>query len=129
MFDKILIANRGEIACRVIKSARKMGIATVAVYSDADRDALHVQMADEAVHIGASPSAESYLVADRIIQACLDTGAPAVYSKGLRDSSKTATSDSMGTNAADCSRSVERSFAQAGTNPTRCQTPKVETAT
>ncbi len=79
MFEKILIANRGEIACRVIKSARKMGIATVAVYSDADRDALHVQMADEAVHIGASPSAESYLVADRIIQACIDTGAQAVH--------------------------------------------------
>jgi propionyl-CoA carboxylase alpha chain len=79
LFDKILIANRGEIACRVIKSARKMGIATVAVYSDADRDALHVQMADEAVHIGAPPSAESYLVAERIIQACLDTGAQAVH--------------------------------------------------
>ena len=79
MFDKILIANRGEIACRVIKSARKMGIATVAVYSDADRDALHVQMADEGVHIGASPSTESYLVADRIIQACIDTGAQAVH--------------------------------------------------
>ena len=62
MFDKILIANRGEIACRVIKVARKMGIKTVAVYSDADREALHVRMADEAVHIGASPSAESYLV-------------------------------------------------------------------
>ncbi len=79
MFDKILIANRGEIACRVIKSARKMGIKTVAVYSDADRDALHVQMADEAVRIGAPPSAESYLVADRIIQACIDTGAQAVH--------------------------------------------------
>jgi len=79
LFDKILIANRGEIACRVIKSARKMGIATVAVYSDADRDALHVQMADEGVHIGASPSTESYLVADRIIQACIDTGAQAVH--------------------------------------------------
>lgn len=79
MFDKILIANRGEIACRVIKSAHKMGIKTVAVYSDADRDALHVQMADEAVHIGAPPSAESYLVADRIIQACIDTGAQAVH--------------------------------------------------
>ena len=79
MFDKILIANRGEIACRVIKSAQKMGIKTVAVYSDADRDALHVQLADEAVHIGASPSAESYLVADRIIQACIDTGAQAVH--------------------------------------------------
>ncbi|MDJ0710556.1 MAG: acetyl/propionyl/methylcrotonyl-CoA carboxylase subunit alpha [Woeseiaceae bacterium] len=79
MFDKILIANRGEIACRVIRSAQKMGIKTVAVYSDADRDALHVQMADEAVHIGAAPSAESYLVAERIIQACLDTGAQAVH--------------------------------------------------
>ena len=79
MFDKILIANRGEIACRVIKSARKMGIKTVAVYSDADRDALHVQMADEAVRIGTPPSAESYLVADRIIQACIDTGAQAVH--------------------------------------------------
>ncbi|MGB5690789.1 MAG: acetyl/propionyl/methylcrotonyl-CoA carboxylase subunit alpha, partial [Woeseiaceae bacterium] len=79
MFEKILIANRGEIACRVIKSARKMGIATVAVYSDADRDALHVQLADEAVHIGAAPSAESYLVADRIVQACIDTGAQAVH--------------------------------------------------
>ena len=79
MFEKILIANRGEIACRVIKSAQKMGIKTVAVYSDADRDALHVQMADEAVHIGASPSAKSYLVADRIVQACVDTGAQAVH--------------------------------------------------
>jgi len=79
VFKKILIANRGEIACRVIKSARKMGIATVAVYSDADRDSLHVQLADEAVHIGAPPSAESYLKADRIIQACLDTGAEAVH--------------------------------------------------
>ncbi len=79
MFDKILIANRGEIACRVIRSARKMGIKTVAVYSDADRNALHVQMADEAVHIGPSPSAQSYLLKDRIIQACLDTGAQAVH--------------------------------------------------
>jgi propionyl-CoA carboxylase alpha chain len=79
VFEKILIANRGEIACRVIKSAQKMGIKTVAVYSDADRDALHVQLADEAVHIGASPSAESYLVADRIVQACIDTGAEAVH--------------------------------------------------
>ncbi|WP_292153250.1 biotin carboxylase N-terminal domain-containing protein, partial [Mesorhizobium sp.] len=61
MFKKILIANRGEIACRVIKTARKMGIATVAVYSDADRDAVHVEMADEAVHIGPSPAAQSYL--------------------------------------------------------------------
>jgi propionyl-CoA carboxylase alpha chain len=79
VFDKILIANRGEIACRVIKSARKMGIKTVAVYSEADRDALHVQMADEAVLIGAPPSSESYLVAERIVQACIDTGAQAVH--------------------------------------------------
>jgi propionyl-CoA carboxylase alpha chain len=79
VFDKILVANRGEIACRVLKSARKMGIKTVAVYSDADRDALHVRMADEAVHIGPSPSAQSYLRQDRIIQACLDTGAQAVH--------------------------------------------------
>jgi len=79
VFDKILIANRGEIACRVIKSARKMGIKTVAVYSDADRNALHVQMADEAVRIGPPASAQSYLLQDRIIQACLDTGAQAVH--------------------------------------------------
>lgn len=79
MFNKILIANRGEIACRVIKSARKMGIKTVAVYSDADRDALHVQMADEAVNIGPPPSAQSYLLKDKILQACLDTGAQAVH--------------------------------------------------
>jgi len=79
MFDKILMANRGEIACRVIRTARRMGIATVAVYSDADRDALHVQMADEAVHIGGAASSESYLVMDRIIQACRDTGAQAVH--------------------------------------------------
>ena len=79
MFEKILIANRGEIACRVIKTARKMGIKTVAVYSDADRDALHVRMADEAVHIGAAPSAESYLIAERIIDACRQTGAQAVH--------------------------------------------------
>ncbi len=79
MFDKILIANRGEIACRVIKTARRMGIATVAVYSDADANALHVRMADEAVHIGAAASAESYLRIDRIVQACKDTGAEAVH--------------------------------------------------
>ncbi len=79
MFKKILIANRGEIACRVIKTARKMGIATVAVYSDADRDARHVRLADEAVHIGAAPSRESYLLADRIIAACKQTGAQAVH--------------------------------------------------
>ncbi|MFI0849219.1 acetyl-CoA carboxylase biotin carboxylase subunit [Mesorhizobium sp. IMUNJ 23232] len=79
MFSKILIANRGEIACRVIKTARKMGIATVAVYSDADRDAVHVEMADEAVHIGAAPAAQSYLVAEKIIEACKATGAQAVH--------------------------------------------------
>ena len=79
MFDKILIANRGEIACRVIKTARKMGIKTVAVYSDADKEALHVQMADEAVRIGEAASAKSYLKADRIIKACKKTGAQAVH--------------------------------------------------
>jgi propionyl-CoA carboxylase alpha chain len=79
VFKKILIANRGEIACRVIKTARKMGIKTVAVYSDADRDALHVEMADEAVHIGAAPAADSYLVIEKIITACLQTGAEAVH--------------------------------------------------
>ncbi len=79
MFDKILIANRGEIACRVIKTAKKMGIKTVAVYSDADRDALHVEMADEAVHIGPAPAAESYLIIDKIIEACKKTGAQAVH--------------------------------------------------
>ncbi|WP_127090037.1 acetyl-CoA carboxylase biotin carboxylase subunit [Aquabacter cavernae] len=79
MFSKILIANRGEIACRVIKTARKMGIKTVAVYSDADKDALHVEMADEAVHIGPAPAAQSYLIADKIIEACKKTGAEAVH--------------------------------------------------
>jgi acetyl/propionyl-CoA carboxylase alpha subunit len=79
MFTKILIANRGEIACRVIKTARKMGIKTVAVYSEADRDARHVELADEAVHIGAAPSRESYLLADKIIAACKQTGAQAVH--------------------------------------------------
>ena len=79
MFKKILIANRGEIACRVIKTARKMGIKTVAVYSEADRDARHVELADEAVCIGPAPSRESYLVMDNIIKACKDTGAEAVH--------------------------------------------------
>src|SRR5690348_11298592 len=79
VFQKILIANRGEIACRVIKTARRMGIKTVAVYSDADSNALHVEMADEAVNIGPAPSAQSYLVIDRIVQACRDTGAEAVH--------------------------------------------------
>jgi propionyl-CoA carboxylase alpha chain len=79
MFTKILIANRGEIACRVIKTAKKMGIATVAVYSEADRDALHVELADESVCIGPAPSRESYLVMDKIIAACKQTGAQAVH--------------------------------------------------
>jgi propionyl-CoA carboxylase alpha chain len=79
MFKKILIANRGEIACRIIRTARRMGIATVAVYSDADRHSLHVRMADEAVHIGPAPSAQSYLVAERIVDACRRTGAEAVH--------------------------------------------------
>jgi propionyl-CoA carboxylase alpha chain len=79
MFHKILIANRGEIACRVIATARKMGIATVAVYSDADKDARHVQLADEAVRLGPPPSRESYLLADKIIEACQQTGAQAVH--------------------------------------------------
>ncbi|NBX44341.1 MAG: acetyl-CoA carboxylase biotin carboxylase subunit [Gammaproteobacteria bacterium] len=79
MFKKILVANRGEIACRVIKTARRMGIATVAVYSEADKDARHVELADEAVLLGPAPSRESYLVADKIIAACKATGAEAVH--------------------------------------------------
>ena len=79
MFTKILIANRGEIACRIIKTAKAMGVATVAVYSEVDRNALHVQMADESVAIGPSPSNESYLVGDKLIQAALDTGAEAIH--------------------------------------------------
>lgn len=79
MFKKILIANRGEIACRVIKTARKMGIKTVAVYSDADRNALHVKMADEAVHIGPAPANQSYIVIDKIMAAVRETGAEAVH--------------------------------------------------
>ena len=79
MFTKILIANRGEIACRVIKTARKMGIKTVAVYSDADKEARHVMLADEAVNIGPAPSRESYLLGDRIIAACKQTGAQAIH--------------------------------------------------
>ena len=79
MFTRILIANRGEIACRIIKTARSMGIETVAVYSDADRDALHVEMADTAVYIGPAPAVESYLVIEKIIAACKATGAQAVH--------------------------------------------------
>ncbi|SEP01366.1 biotin carboxyl carrier protein /biotin carboxylase [Salinihabitans flavidus] len=79
MFDKILIANRGEIACRVIKTARRMGIKTVAVYSDADKHALHVEMADEAVHIGPPPANQSYIVIDKIMEAVRSSGAQAVH--------------------------------------------------
>ncbi|MFT7106500.1 MAG: propionyl-CoA carboxylase alpha chain [Yoonia sp.] len=79
MFKKILIANRGEIACRVIKTVRSMGIKTVAIYSDADRNALHVKMADEAVHIGPSPANQSYIVIDKVIAAIKQTGAEAVH--------------------------------------------------
>ena len=79
MFKKILIANRGEIACRIIKTARKLGIKTVAIYSDADRDGLHVEMADEAVAIGPPPAAQSYLLIDRVVEACRATGAEAVH--------------------------------------------------
>ncbi len=79
MFNKILIANRGEIACRVIKTARKMGITTVAIYADADAQALHVQMADEAIHIGPSPVNQSYIVIDKVMQAVRDSGAQAVH--------------------------------------------------
>tara|TARA_B110000211_G_scaffold100933_1_gene117430 strand:- start:3632 stop:5629 length:1998 start_codon:yes stop_codon:yes gene_type:complete len=79
MFKKILIANRGEIACRVIKTAKKMGIKTVAIYSDADRNALHVKMADEAVHIGPAPANQSYIVIDKVMAAIKQTGAEAVH--------------------------------------------------
>jgi propionyl-CoA carboxylase alpha chain len=79
MFKRILIANRGEIACRIIKTARRLGIETVAVYSDADKDALHVEMADTAVHIGPPPAAESYLIIDKIVAACQASGAEAVH--------------------------------------------------
>jgi propionyl-CoA carboxylase alpha chain len=79
MFARILIANRGEIACRIIRTARRMGIKTVAVYSEADRRALHVEMADEAVAIGPAPAAESYLRIERIVEACQATGAEAVH--------------------------------------------------
>ena len=79
MFKKILIANRGEIACRIIHTARKMGIATVAVYSDTDRAAKHVQLADEAIALGGMTAQDSYLQADKIIAACHETGAQAVH--------------------------------------------------
>ena len=79
MFQKILIANRGEIACRIIKTAKQMGIKTVAVYSEADKEARHVELADESVFIGPSPSRESYLVMEKIIEACKLTGAQAIH--------------------------------------------------
>src|ERR1043165_10041673 len=79
MFKKILIANRGEIACRVIRTAKRLGIKTVSIYSGADADALHVREADEAVRIGPPPSAESYLKIDVIVKACKETGAEAVH--------------------------------------------------
>src|SRR5690242_11565245 len=79
MFDKILIANRGEIACRVIQTARRLAIRTVAVYSEADRDALHVALADEAYPIGPPPARESYLAVDRIIAAAQRSGAEAIH--------------------------------------------------
>src|SRR5437763_5826955 len=79
MFRRILIANRGEIACRIISTARRMRIETVAVYSEADHDALHVKMADHAVLIGPPPASQSYLLIDKIIEACKSTGAQAVH--------------------------------------------------
>src|SRR5688572_26570077 len=79
MFKKILIANRGEIACRIIRTAKRLGISTVAVYSTADMRALHVDMADEALHIGPAPAAQSYLCAERIIEACKRSGAEALH--------------------------------------------------
>ena len=79
MFKRILIANRGEIACRIIKTARRLGIETVAVYSEADKDALHVEMADKAVPIGPPAAAESYLVVEKIVAACRNSGAEAVH--------------------------------------------------
>src|SRR5947207_3588968 len=79
MFKRILIANRGEIACRIIKTARRLGIATVAVYSEADRDALHVAMADEAVALGAAPAAESYLSIEKVVAACQRAAVDAVH--------------------------------------------------
>ncbi len=78
-FDKILVANRGEIACRVMRTARRLGIATVAVFSEADRNALHLQFADEVIGIGPAASRESYLAVDRIVEACLKVGASAVH--------------------------------------------------
>lgn len=97
MFEKILIANRGEIACRVIRTAKKLGIRTVAVYSDADANAQHVKLADEAVYIGQSPATQSYLQVDRIIQAAIDTGSQAVH-PGYGFLLKTTSSHSLANN-------------------------------
>ena len=79
MFNKVLVANRGEIACRIFRSLRQLGVTSVAVYSDADRDAMHTVYADEAVAIGPAPSAQSYLSIDRLVDACIKTGADAVH--------------------------------------------------
>src|SRR5690349_23469423 len=79
MFNKVLIANRGEIACRIIKTASRLGIRTVAVYSEADRNSLHVRMADEAVAIGPAPAAQSYLSIDNLLRAAAGTGAEAIH--------------------------------------------------
>ena len=79
MIGSLLIANRGEIACRIIRTARALGVRTIAVFSDADAEAMHVREADEAVHIGPSPARESYLVGDRIIAAAQETGAEAIH--------------------------------------------------
>ncbi len=85
MFSKILIANRGEIAVRIIKTCRRLGVKTVVVYSEADADSLAVEMADESVFIGPPPAAQSYLLADKIIQACKDTGAQAWANEAFSD--------------------------------------------
>lgn len=79
MFNKLLIANRGEIACRVIRTAKQLGISTVAVYSEADRNALHVQLADEAVYIGPSPAKESYLIGNKVIEVAKGLGVDAIH--------------------------------------------------
>ena len=104
MFSKILIANRGEIACRVIRTARRMGIKTVAVYSDADARAPHVKMADEAVRLGPPPASESYLKAELIIDACKATGAEAIgAATGVRTGATTGATIAAAT--APCSTS------------------------